>query len=316
MTSRNGGDDSDDPQAGSADIRDEVGSADPPPVTEAMITPRTVPDPPSTPPQGDGVICHVCGEQNQPGASYCLACGVSLEIPETTEALPWVDEESPAPDFDAAAGLLDLAEMDEVTPIRPEVDSGEPTDSSTAPSSPRVTGRQILAAVVTIAVVVLLFMTYRSVGADDPTSAATAVTTGPTELDSYAASVSVLAGTVAELQADAALVNADWESRSIEYQDALATLSGIESRAAALPDLLSGLLAPDAIGTATHQRLVTSATTIATAASEMVTGLEAPDTGEARQAALRKFDAATVEFASLVGVVVQAAESLSSTTVG
>ena len=81
-----------------------VGKADPTPVTEAMITPRTTPQDPeeatdptpvteamitprTTPPDPEEVavsqirFCYSCGIRNKSGGSYCLACGISFRRP-------------------------------------------------------------------------------------------------------------------------------------------------------------------------------------------------------------------------------------------
>ena len=310
MTSRNGGEDAD-IDRGSGDFRQDIDSAEPRPVTEAMITPRTAPN---TAHAGDdnGTICHVCGERNQAGSSYCLSCGVNLATPSPTEPLPWVDDDLAEPEFDAGAGLLDLADIDEATPKSEAEADGDQTEPP-APSL-KVSGRQILIGLVSIAVVILLVMTFRTTGTDNTGDSNTTLAVAPSELDSFAASVDAVALTVADLAIDATSINASWKERTTDFQTTLAALSGLESRAVALPDLLLALSAPELIGDATHQRLVTSANTIASAATEMVEGLEAPDSGEARRAALSKFAAAAAEFASLNRVVAQSVASFSATT--
>ena len=88
MTTRNGGDDTDDTKQGYGDFRQHITSAEPRPVTEAMITPRTAPKTVRGGDEREGTICHVCSEQNQVDSSYCLSCGVSLAAPSSTEPLP------------------------------------------------------------------------------------------------------------------------------------------------------------------------------------------------------------------------------------
>ena len=58
--------------------------------------------------------------------------------------------------------------------------------------------------------------------------------------------------------------------------------------------------------------MLSSAETVAAAANEMVEGLKAPDNGEARTAALAKFDAAAGEFASLAVLIIQAVDSVTT----
>ena len=319
MASRNGGEDSDESGTGAGDFRDDVGPAEPPPVTEAMITPRTVPTSPLPPDGGEPHVCHVCGEINHADATYCLACGVRLAEPEVMEPLPWVDspdtpEDGPLP-FDAGEGLLDLGDMAGVTSLRDREQAraaaeAEAKSDQATPPEPRVTPRQVIVGLVTLAVLFILFTTFFG-GEDEPVESTVAlIAVARSALDAYASSVASVADKVGELQRDAATINASWDERSVEYQETLTALSAIEAQATVLPDLLGDLELPTAIDAPTHQRLVASSTTFSGAAAEMVEGLEAPDTGEARQAALVKFNAAAVEFASLSRFVAQIIDDL------
>ena len=307
MTS-NGGDDSD-PEGGSSSFREEVGPAEPPPVTDAMITPRTSPgvDPVAT----EGDTCRVCGEPNRPGATYCLACGVRLTDPPQTEPLDWIDDDSP-PEFDHGVGLMDLEEAT-VTPLHDPHTATRDGADQPAPSEPRDRRRTIkitLGWIIALAALVLLFTTFRGNG-EDATPTVTTIVVDHTELESYGAEIAAVAARLAELTERGTAINTAWDDRTEEFQTTLTALRALESQAAALPDLVSDLTAPEVIGVPTHQRLVNSAQTFANAASEMVDGLRAPDTGDARRAALKKFEAAAVEFATLTGGVEQAVGSLS-----
>ena len=152
----------------------------------------------------------------------------------------------------------------------------------------------------------------RSAGnGEDATPTVTTIVVDHTELESYGAEIAAVAARLAELTERGTAINTAWDDRTEEFQTTLTALRALESQAAALPDLVSDLTAPEVIGVPTHQRLVNSAQTFANAASEMVDGLRAPDTGDARRAALKKFEAAAVEFATLTGGVEQAVGSLS-----
>lgn len=306
MTTWNGGDDPEDPGWGRGDFRDDVDPADPPPVTDAMITPRTSPAGGDTA-GSDSIICRICGETNSSEASYCLACGVALSTTEpTSEPEPWDD----GPELDFDDGLMDLGEMNEVTSLHPQ------EEAPTEPKQPRFTGRHVLIGVMTITVLVLLVATFRPTGDDTAESTTTTAAVDATALAEYETDIAGIADTIATLRTEANQINTDWDARTIDYDQTLTDLSALESSAAALPDLVRVLTPPDVVGDGMHNRLIGSAMTLATAADEMVVGLQSPDTGEARRAALAKFDAAAGEFASLSTLVAQTIESVTTTVAG
>ncbi len=317
MTSWNGGEDEahdDEPEEGPQSLRDSVGSAEPSPVTDAMIRPRTSPGTSagSVVPADDGESpCRVCGEVNQEGATYCLGCGIRLTpspvaaVPDE-EPEPWVDDDDL--EFDHDAGLIDLDEA-----VAPPADISDETPP--VPPTPRDIGaivRRAVAGLIALVVVFLLVTTF--VNGSNDADATTTTTLAPdlVALDAYQTELAGIAATVASLKEAALEANAAWEDRTVDFDATLSALSSIESQAAALPDLVSAMSIPEAIGSATHIRIISSAETLAEAATEMVEGLRAPDTGELRQAALAKFDAAAVEFASLTRVVDQAVASIRS----
>lgn len=64
------------------DMGAELGAAEQPPVTEAMITPHTSSRPSPAGQEGHGFVCHVCKAANPARASYCLHCGVRHQRPD------------------------------------------------------------------------------------------------------------------------------------------------------------------------------------------------------------------------------------------
>ena len=293
MTSSDDGRESGPPDSGPDDLED-IAPAEPQPVTDEMITPRTAPAPADA--GGEGTRCHVCGEANHPEASYCLACGVRL-TDETPE--PWVDDDF---SFDHDAGFLD---PEQVEP--PPVASAEPTETDVE-ETPRDTAaliRRIVTVVVSLIVVFLLVITFRP--SSEPEETTTTTSADQAALETYAAGLVDVAATVTELRADAATINQAWDDRTEDYDATLTALTGLASRAAPLSDLVLALEPPASVDLATHQRLVRSAADLADAAQEMVDGLQSTDTGEARRAALDRFDALALEFGSVSGLVVDSA---------
>ena len=310
MTPRNGDNDSD-PGTRRGDFRQEVGSAEPSPVTDAMITPRTTPGKRDGVATGEGKVCRVCDELNLGDASYCLACGVRLTDPPTAEPLDWIDDEPP-PGFDPGAGLMDLGEMAEVTSLQERrKTSDEAEDQPQPPDDPPDRKRTIKMAfgwIVGLIVLFLLFTTFRGSG-EEAAPTTTTIAVDQTELDAYGAEISTIGARVIDLNASGIAINGAWDDETEEFGATLAAMRLLESQAAALPDLLNSLTAPQIIGPAAHQRLVDSASTLAAAAGEMVEGLKSSDTGEARRGALAKFQAAAVEFTTLARGVSQAVSS-------
>ena len=307
MASWDGDDGSDGSDSRPADFREEIGKAEPPPVTDEMISPRTSPGPVREPTSDGDVACRVCGEMNAQSASYCLSCGVSLAETPDSEPLPWEDlDPMPEPaSFDPGEGLLDLGEMSEVTPLHPGGDEEAESENIPQPTrDPKETMRIVLWAILGIALLYLAYATFVQ-GSAEPEDTTTTTLLNQTELAFYGSSVGDIADTVASLSTSGSEINTAWDDRTQEYDTTLTSLRALESQAVALPGLLGDLAVPDTVGAVTHQKLVDSARTLSDAATEMVEGLQAPDTGEARQAALAKFKAAALEFDSLATLVVQ-----------
>ncbi len=119
-----------------------------------------------------------------------------------------------------------------------------------------------------------------------------------TDPDEYLALVAELETRVATLATQAVEVNDAWDARDVEYRDTLDALRSLEAETAGVTDDLEAVI-PPAEFEAQHTALVGTAGEVQTAATAMIAGLQASDTGEARQAALDEFLDSTSRFADL-----------------
>ena len=290
--------------------RPDVEKAEPIPVTEAMITPRTTP-PDSE--QGADVeirFCHSCGERNKSRGPYCLGCGVRFLWPaepaQPRAAGPGASHDAPvtneATRDHALAGATGL----------PTSDRERADESFKPPSSVSAPGRgfrSVLIMIVVIAILVVGFSTLRSRDGDQteeveqPSTSTTAAPDAGLELRGYADEIAVLADDVADLRATGLRINADWGGRTTDYQTTVGRMTALVSRAVVLPDRLTGLVLPAEVDPFTHQRMVEALTTLASAAEGMMDGLESTDAGDARLEQLSHFQTAASAFGALANEV-------------
>lgn len=106
-------------------------------------------------------------------------------------------------------------------------------------------------------------------------------------------------------------VNASWDARNVTFEDTLDAFRSIEAEASGVVDAVRLLTPPEEFGPQ-HAALITTAEESLAAASAMIAGLNANDSGEARQAAVDQFLSATGEFSSIALLIV--APSTTTTT--
>lgn len=285
-------------------FREGVGPADPEPVTDAMVSPRSAP----RPAEPGGPVCHVCGEHNHLSATYCLQCGSQLRAPEPATspddgvALDYVGEA-------ADEGWWD-PDSDDGPMRRPFGDTtpdGEAEVSYAAAGrarDPRETIRIALWGLLGLVAVVIVLLTFLG-GGEDAVPETSTTLVGGIEAEMYGSLIGELADDVVSLGDQATLINQRWEDQQADFQE---TLAALESLASDMGDISSrlGLQTPPAgLSPESHNRLVSSAATLQRAANNMVEGLKAPDTGEQRRAALSTFTAASAEFRAVADTLLQ-----------
>lgn len=296
-----------------------------------MITPRTAASSPAGVPGAR--TCHRCGEQNSASASYCLGCGTRLRTGEPEASVdeptgdsglfddslfddddwddaPWDSGPSGPSDVGSPAhgsgGAADHEDNEWST------DEWPPDATAEAAAQPRLDTvyrlRLIGLSVLGLAFVIIVVATFLRDDDPDDTAASTTEATLVTGEDAqiYAAIVGELSADVTEFADRATQVNQRWDDEAADFAETLAALEEIESDVTATADRLRVEEPPDGIGAEPHQRLLASSITLSRAATGMVDGLQAPDTGEARTAELSRFLASADEFAAVADTIVQA----------
>ena len=308
MTGSDDGTPSDEHPGSEGRRRTFVGTAEPTPVTEAMITPRTTPPGPEEVEEMEFRFCPTCGERSEPGGSYCLACGVRFAGRGAPAGRDESREESVAPERTRDRPVAGVTELP-----TPYWNEGEEPPGA----APPVTGAQrrfrfLLIMIVVIAILFLGFNTLRSRD-EEQTESSTTTSTAPDDsvLRSYVDQISVLADGVAELKATGRRINDAWDDRIADYDTTLDRMNALVSRAGVLPDRLSVMEPPEGADTVAHQRMIGSLSTLASAAEGMMTGLESSDSGEARLSQLTRFEASASEFGRLAEQVKRSMESRS-----
>ena len=274
--------------------RAAVAGAEPVPVTEAMIAPRTPPaDTEPMAPVG-ARICSSCGEGNSPSASYCIACGARIAPPRQSAGTEGPDAD-PEPSV-AGVGTASPDTADHVLRPDPEI----------TPGLRRL--RSLLVAILVIAFLSLGLSTLRG-GDGEPeetaptTSTSAVATTADMAIRSYLTVVGLLAEDVEQLKVAARRINEAWDNRSVGYATTLEEMNELVARTAALPARLGAVTPPGAVDPVDHRQMESALTVLTATAEGMLGGLESSDTGEARLAQLSRFEAAATDFVALAGQV-------------
>ncbi|MDE0168312.1 MAG: hypothetical protein OXS29_02175 [bacterium] len=298
-----------DEESRSADSRRSfLRRAEPTPVTEAMVTPRTRPAASEGRPPMTIRFCHSCGTRTEPGSSSCLACGVRFVAPVRTGEGP------PArPEHTARAQVGDPPVAGVHEPPSPRWDEQEGVEGL-APSGSN-TQRVLRSTLISILVIAVLVVGYGTLRSGEETDPASTEQTAPTttepdadlEFRAYADLVGVLAADVADLRVSGRQINDDWDGRIADYDTTVGRMSSLISRAGLLPIRFNGFTRPADADRLTHERMAESLETLLSAAEGMMAGLESTDTGEIRLAQLARFEAAAAEFGSLAEEVESAA---------
>ena len=287
--------------------------AEPTPVTEAMVTPRTHPPGSEERPPTSIRFCHSCGTGVEPGSSYCLACGVRFG------AVSGVGEGTPTRQKDEARGSSRYEPVAGVTEF-PQDGWGEQdvAGESAAPGpSPRRALRIGLVGILVVAVLAVGLGTLRN--RDEPAPAPTEElsTTATVAIDDsdfrgYVDQVAVVSDDVTDLRASGRQINDDWDNRIADYDTTINRMSALISRTGLLPIRFNGFTRPLDADRLTHERMAESLDSLLSAAEGMMAGLQSTDTGEVRLGQLARFEAAASEFGSLADQVERSADEFAA----
>lgn len=281
--------------------RSSIRKAEPTPLTEAMIKPRSDQWGPEETARDGPRFCHSCGTRNESGGSYCLSCGVSFR---KREGVPATHAGAGSGEGAYRQGLAFTTESPSS-----EDEESESGGDQTPPRTGRGSLRTLLVSVAVIASLVLGFRTLASRDTDaeapDETvpSTTTATTLDAQALRLYAEELSVLAADVADVAATGRRINDEWDERLTEYQPTKDRMRALVSRATVLPARMAEIAVPAAADPVAHRQMMLEIATFVSAAEGMMAGLESTDAGETRLTELARFEAAAREFGSLVDQV-------------
>ncbi|MCY3540110.1 MAG: hypothetical protein OXH10_09695 [bacterium] len=254
--------------------------ADPIPVTEEMITPRSGSETPR--------FCPGCGQSCVTGATRCPAClhevGSSGSLTDSSYSGTPSDPTPPVGRREVS--VFNALSISRVLPV--------------------------------ILVIVALVLGVRTLISRDQTVEvvpSSTVATTPTEtvqaLTFYADRISDIALEVADARTRGRQINDDWDRGRADYEQTLQAMNDLVFQIGLLPVQLNTTDPPASLSDHFHQGLVDSLNEMIASARTMQEGLQSTDTGETRQAGLQDFESATFEFALLSDQVTAAAEELS-----
>lgn len=138
------------------------------------------------------------------------------------------------------------------------------------------------------------------------TTAATTTTTIPAATQAFIDISDGYSSDANGLLADAKEINQQWDDREVGLSVIRATLADITASTEDLDTTVQATEVPEAAGDAWAD-VQASSTAMVAAAEAMQTGLEAPDTGEARREALAGYEAAVGEFRANLAAAITAA---------
>ena len=281
--------------------RSSVRKAEPAPLTEAMIKPRSDRWGSEETTRGGPRFCHSCGELNESGGSYCLSCGVSFRAREGI----------PAPRAGSGPDGNTYARQAASEPELPASGGGgnERGDGQTRQRAARGSIRTLVVSIAVIASLVLGFRTLasRDTGTEAPAETVPSTTTATT-LDTvavrlYGDQVSMLGADVAEVAETGRRINDEWDDRTAEYQATKDRMRALVSRATVLPARMAEIAVPPTADPVVHRQMLLEIATLVSAAEGMMAGLESTDAGETRLSELARFESAAREFGSLADQV-------------
>ncbi|MCP4247501.1 MAG: hypothetical protein GY778_10675 [bacterium] len=139
-------------------------------------------------------------------------------------------------------------------------------------------------------------------------TATTTTTTLPADVVQYNDAITAAGIAMAGIQQRMVDANADWDAspRNVGYAETLASLQAINAEVTAWRPTIDAIAVPASPPEYAnfHASMVAAADAIPTASASIVAGLQAPDTGEARRAALSSFNERVTEYGTQVNTVV------------
>ncbi|MDH3540444.1 MAG: hypothetical protein OEP52_10635 [Acidimicrobiia bacterium] len=134
----------------------------------------------------------------------------------------------------------------------------------------------------------------------------TTTTTGlPAEAAQYNADITAKGLELAGLSGRINDANADWNARTVGYAETLASFQSLESEVKAWRASIDAIVVPASLPEYAnfHSILKNAATQVSRTSGDIIIGLQAPDSGEARTAAVAEFNEAVTGFGTQVNTI-------------
>jgi hypothetical protein len=135
--------------------------------------------------------------------------------------------------------------------------------------------------------------------------ATTTTTSLPPDVVQYNLDITAAGIDMAGLQERMVKINADWDSRAVSYADTLAALRTLDGEIRTWRQGLDSITIPNSLPQYAdfHAIMVSAAAEIPSRSSEVIEGLQAPDSGELRRAALAAFNEAVTAYGNQVNTI-------------
>lgn len=139
-----------------------------------------------------------------------------------------------------------------------------------------------------------------------PGSGTTTTTALPSDAAQYNLDITEAGIEMAGIQEDVVQANSDWESRAIGFSVAVSTLSELHDDVTAWRAGLDTITVPISLPQYAdfHSIMLVAADDVVAASAQIVPGLQAPDSGEARRAAVAGFNEAVTAYGTQVNTIV------------
>ncbi|MBT8164163.1 MAG: hypothetical protein HKO63_01595 [Acidimicrobiia bacterium] len=133
----------------------------------------------------------------------------------------------------------------------------------------------------------------------------TTTTTVPADILQYNVDITNAGIAMAGLQETINDANNNWEDRTVLYADTVTILQGLDADVKAWRAGLNDLVVPSSLPEYAdfHNIMIAAAAEVVRTSSAIVPGLQAPDTGEARRAAVSAFNGAVTAYGNQVNTI-------------
>lgn len=139
-----------------------------------------------------------------------------------------------------------------------------------------------------------------------PGSGTTTTTVLPADAAQYNLDITAAGIEMAGIQEEVVQTNSDWEARAIGFSVAVAEFTSLDEDVQAWRAALDTITVPTSLPQYAdfHAIMITAADEVVRTSAQIVPGLQAPDSGEARRAAVTAFNDAVTAYGIQVNTIV------------